>query len=316
MHLEFLTWFGSEFFELAAEFFGSSNTECDGNRPNVCKALIMSVTAILNAEELNNSPLSDLEIKKGLEMLSRATKLLPLISPSVPVASDQLEANNFLYLHTFNSYSSLTRYLAFPSPGVANGQKLSFFAENVGHLLAMLMDEVISFPLYVEALKFAFHEDSTIRVALCTLTLNVYHVGDESVNRFVSCAPLSDYFSDMVNHFQKQCIDLDKLVVRYVRNADSAVPTASVEDTVVQIEDTLYYFSDVMSPGIPDLGRFITENILQLLVFRFLLPSLQRHCINKDMASAVDAALFHQPDFPNMKQGAPNGYTSEHDNGI
>ncbi|KAG8063993.1 hypothetical protein GUJ93_ZPchr0004g39941 [Zizania palustris] len=198
-------------------------------------------------------------------------------------------------------------------------------------------DEVISFPLYVEALKFAFHEDSMIRVALRTLTLNVYHVGDESVNRFVSRAPLSDYFSDMVNHFQKQCIALDKLVVRYVRNVDSAVPTASVEDTVVQIEDTLYYFSDVMSSGIPDLGRFITENILQLLVFRFLLPSLQRQCTdlgtsvttsmyliccilhifkNKDMASTVAAALFHQPDFPDRKQGAPNGYTSEHDNGI
>uniref|UniRef100_A0A0E0DC37 FPL domain-containing protein n=1 Tax=Oryza meridionalis TaxID=40149 RepID=A0A0E0DC37_9ORYZ len=203
--------------------------------------------------------------------------------------------------------------------------------------LYYMQDEVISFPLYVEALKFAFHEDSMIRVAIRTLTLNVYHVGDESVNRFVSRAPLSDYFSDMVNHFQKQCIDLDKLVVRSVRNADSAVPTASVEDAIVQIEDTLYYFSDVMSSGIPDLGRFITENILQLLVFRFLLPSLQRQstdlgisvttsmylicCIlhifkNKDMASTVAAALFHQPDCHDRKQGTPNGYTSEHDNGI
>ncbi|EEE60700.1 hypothetical protein OsJ_14191 [Oryza sativa Japonica Group] len=209
--------------------------------------------------------------------------------------------------------------------------------------LYYMQDEVISFPLYVEALKFAFHEDSMIRVAIRTLTLNVYHdrsflsVGDESVNRFVSRAPLSDYFSDMVNHFQKQCIDLDKLVVRSVRNADSAVPTASVEDAIVQIEDTLYYFSDVMSSGIPDLGRFITENILQLLVFRFLLPSLQRQstdlgisvttsmylicCIlhifkNKDMASTVAAALFHQPDCHDRKQGTPNGYTSEHENGI
>jgi len=44
----------------------------------------------------------------------------------------------------------------------------------------------------------------------------------------------------------------------------------------VQIEDALYYFSDVMSSGIPDLGNFITENILQLLVFRIVLPSLQK----------------------------------------
>ena len=62
----------------------------------------------------------------------------------------------------------------------------------------------------------------------------------------------------------------------YYRNANSSLPMSSVEDAIVQIEDTLYYFSDVMSSGIPDLERFITENILQVLVFRFLLPSLQR----------------------------------------
>ncbi|KAJ1270295.1 hypothetical protein BS78_06G043000 [Paspalum vaginatum] len=195
-------------------------------------------------------------------------------------------------------------------------------------------DEVTSFPLYVEALKFAFHEDSMIRVAIRTLTLNVYHVGDESVNRFVSHAPLSDYFSDMVQHFQKQCIDLDKLVAHSSRNAKSSLPLSSVEDTMVQIEDTLYYFSDVMSSGIPDLERFITENILQVLVFRLLLPSLQSQntdlylsvttsmyllcCIlhifkNKDMASTIAAALFHQPDCADRKQEKFNGYTTEHD---
>lgn len=62
----------------------------------------------------------------------------------------------------------------------------------------------------------------------------------------------------------------------YFRNANSSLPLSSIEDAIVQIEDTLYYFSDVMSSGIPDLERFITENILQVLVFRLLLPSLQR----------------------------------------
>lgn len=59
------------------------------------------------------------------------------------------------------------------------------------------------------------------------------------------------------------------------RNAEPVL-MASIEDAIVQIEDALYYFSDVMSSGIPDLGNFITENILQLLVFRIVLPSLQR----------------------------------------
>ncbi|XP_062225285.1 protein TRANSPARENT TESTA 9-like isoform X2 [Phragmites australis] len=238
---------------------------------------------------------------------------------------------NFLIMYPFDFQidEMLSYYISFlrAISGKLNKNTISL-------LVKMKNDEVTSFPLYVEALKFAFHEDSMIRVAIRTLTLNIYHVGDESVNRFVSCVPLSDYFSDMVQHFQKQCIDLDKLVARSSRNANSSLPMASVEDAIVQIEDTLYYFSDIMSSGIPDLERFITENILQVLVFRLLLPSLQRQstdlsisvttsmyllcCIlhifkNKDMASTVAAALFHQPDCPDNKQGTPNGCTSEHE---
>jgi hypothetical protein len=37
---------------------------------------------------------------------------------------------------------------------------------------------------------------------------------------------------------------------------------------------------------------------------------------NKDMSSTVAAALFHQPDYPDKKQGTPNGYSSKHDNSI
>ena len=36
-------------------------------------------------------------------------------------------------------------------------------------------DEVVSFPLYVEAIRFAFHEESMVRTAVRALTLNVYH---------------------------------------------------------------------------------------------------------------------------------------------
>lgn len=34
---------------------------------------------------------------------------------------------------------------------------------------------MVAFPLYVEAIRFAFHEESMIRTAVRALTLNVYH---------------------------------------------------------------------------------------------------------------------------------------------
>ncbi|KAK8968261.1 hypothetical protein KSP40_PGU008338 [Platanthera guangdongensis] len=78
--------------------------------------------------------------------------------------------------------------------------------------LVFLKDQVVSFPLYVEAIKFAFHDESMVRTAVRSLTLNVYHVGDEYVNKYVSSIPQSDYFSDLVKYFQKQCISLDDMV--------------------------------------------------------------------------------------------------------
>lgn len=73
-------------------------------------------------------------------------------------------------------------------------------------------EEIVSFPLYVEAIRFAFHEESMIRIAVRALTLNVYHVGDEAVNKFVASDPHADYFSNLVKFFREQCINLDKLV--------------------------------------------------------------------------------------------------------
>lgn len=49
---------------------------------------------------------------------------------------------------------------------------------------------------------------------------------------------------------------------------------------VDEIEDNLYYFSDVISAGIPDVGKLITDNILQLLIFPLLLPSLRIEAVN------------------------------------
>ncbi|KAB2600042.1 hypothetical protein D8674_010313 [Pyrus ussuriensis x Pyrus communis] len=195
-------------------------------------------------------------------------------------------------------------------------------------------DEVVSFPLYVEAIRYAFHEESMVRTAIRALTLNVYHVGDESVNRYVTSAPHADYFSNLVTFFRKQCINLNALVSDSMKNpgAESADTTALISAAVDEIEDNLYYFSDVISAGIPDVGRLITDNILKLLIFPLLLPSLTIKAVEgiqigaatslylvccilhivkiKDLANTICAALFFPLDSFFPKSGAkPNGCT-------
>lgn len=65
-------------------------------------------------------------------------------------------------------------------------------------------------------------------------------------------------------------------IICWCSNLDSQDSISSILAAVDEIEDNLYYFSDVISAGIPDLGRLITDNILQLLVFPLLLPSLRK----------------------------------------
>ncbi|KAG6741069.1 hypothetical protein POTOM_056553 [Populus tomentosa] len=195
-------------------------------------------------------------------------------------------------------------------------------------------EEVVSFPLYVEAIRFAFHEENMIRTAVRALTLNVYHVGDESVNRFVVKAPHADYFSNLLTYFRKQCIDLNGLVSETLKNPDSDTTTAILA-AVDEIEDDLYYISDVISAGIPDVGRLITDKIMQLLILPLLLPSLQLDAANdiqigaitslyllccilrivkiKDLANTIAAALFCSPEaFIADSETKLNGYVPDH----
>ncbi|KAH9805665.1 protein TRANSPARENT TESTA 9 [Citrus sinensis] len=186
-------------------------------------------------------------------------------------------------------------------------------------------DEVVSFPLYSEAIRFAFHEESMVRIAV---------LGDDNVNRYITSSPHAEYFSNLVSFFRKQCIELNKLVSSTLKNPDPN-STSTILAAVDEIEDNLYYFSDAISAGIPDIGRLLTDNCLQLLILPLLLPSLRMDNVNgieigavtslyllccilrivkiKDLANTIAAALFCPPEayIPHF-EAKLNGFTSGH----
>ncbi|KAI4335345.1 hypothetical protein L6164_013999 [Bauhinia variegata] len=197
------------------------------------------------------------------------------------------EHMNYLitYSFDFRNEEILSYYISFlrAISGKLNKNTISLLVKTRG-------DEVVSFPLYVEAIRFAFHEENMVRTAVRTVTLNVYHVGDDSVNRYITSAPHVDYFSNLISFFRNQCINLNRLVSETLKNPgpDS---TSTIIATVDEIEDNLYYFSDIVSAGIPDVGRLITDSILMLLIFPLLFPSLRIVAVN-DMQSGVVTSLY------------------------
>lgn len=231
------------------------------------------------------------------------------------------------YSFDFRNEELLSYYISFLR---AISGKLN---KNTISLLVKTQDEeVVSFPLYVEAIRFAFHEESMVRTAVRAITLNVYHVGDEFVNKFIASAPQSDYFSNLVSFFRDQCINLSKLFSERPKNPCSESVSAMLAK-VDEIEDNLYYFSDVISAGIPVVGSLITDNILQLLILPLLFPALQIDadsnlkigavtslyllcCILrivkiKDLANTIAAALLYPLEtFAANSEVKINGYVS------
>ncbi|XP_029125832.1 protein TRANSPARENT TESTA 9 isoform X2 [Cajanus cajan] len=184
------------------------------------------------------------------------------------------------YPFDFQNEELLSYYISFlrAISGKLNRNTVSLLVKTHG-------DEVVSFPLYVEAIRFAFHEESMVRTAVRAVTLNVYHVGDDSVNRYITSTPHKDYFSNLVSFFRKQSMDLNKLLNP---RPDSI---STIIAAVDEIEDNLYYFNDVVSAGIPDVGRIITDSILIILIFPLLFPSL-RIGPDKEMQDGVVTSLY------------------------
>ncbi|XP_019197903.1 PREDICTED: uncharacterized protein LOC109191711 isoform X2 [Ipomoea nil] len=231
------------------------------------------------------------------------------------------------YSFDFRNEELLSYYISFlrAISGKLNKNTISL-------LVKTQSDEVISFPLYVEAIRFAFHEEGMIRTAVRALTLNVYHVGDEAVNRYVVSAPHADYFISLIKFFREQCISLNRLVSNASKNLGADAISSAIS-SIDEIEDNLYYISDVISAGIPDVGRLITDNILKFLIFPLILPSLRMEVVDdteigaatslyllccilhivkiKDLANTIAAALLCRIEtFRPRSEAKINGYVA------
>jgi protein CLEC16A len=74
--------------------------------------------------------------------------------------------------------------------------------------------KVPEFPLLTEALKFYNHDDHMVRIAVRTLTLNVYKVDDPGMRRYVANKTAVPYFSNIVWELMRRFREMDSIVVQ------------------------------------------------------------------------------------------------------
>ncbi|KAL0123860.1 hypothetical protein PUN28_006002 [Cardiocondyla obscurior] len=129
------------------------------------------------------------------------------------------------------------------------------------------------FPLYTEAIKFFNHSEGMVRIAVRTLTLNVYRVEDASMLAFIRDRTAAPYFSNLVWFIGDHIIELDTCV----RNDADHQSQNRLSDLVAEHLDHLHYLNDILSLNIPDLNKVLSEHLLHKLLVPLYVYSLMKH---------------------------------------
>ncbi|XP_043476233.1 protein CLEC16A homolog [Leptopilina heterotoma] len=129
------------------------------------------------------------------------------------------------------------------------------------------------FPLYTEAIKFFNHSEGMVRIAVRTLTLNVYRVEDASMLAFIRDKTAAPYFSNLVWFIGNHIIELDTCV----RNDADHQSQNRLSDLVAEHLDHLHYLNDILCLNIKDLNKVLTEHLLRKLLIPLYIYSLVKH---------------------------------------
>ncbi|EFX79851.1 hypothetical protein DAPPUDRAFT_304370 [Daphnia pulex] len=128
------------------------------------------------------------------------------------------------------------------------------------------------FPLYTEAIKFFNHSESMVRIAVRTLTLNVYKVGDEAMLNFIRDRTAAPYFSNLVWFIGNHIVELDNCV-----RADADHQSRGrLSDLVAEHLDHIHYVNDILCLGIDNLNEVLVEQLFQRLLLPLYINSLNK----------------------------------------
>ncbi|KAK3871250.1 hypothetical protein Pcinc_023591 [Petrolisthes cinctipes] len=118
------------------------------------------------------------------------------------------------------------------------------------------------FPLYTEAIKFFNHPESMVRIAVRTLTLNVYRVNDQSMLQFIRDRTAAPYFSNLVWFIGNHILELENCVRSDVDHSSRG----RLADLVAEHLDHLHYLNDILRLNITTLNAVLADHLLNRLL--------------------------------------------------
>lgn len=126
------------------------------------------------------------------------------------------------------------------------------------------------FALYTEAIKFFNHSESMVRIAVRTLTLNVYKVNDAAMLRFIRDKTGAPYFSNLTWFIAQHVRYIDQCV----RSDINHQQRGRLRDLVAEHLDYMHYINDILTLENEMLNEMLVDHLLHRLFFPLYIRSL------------------------------------------
>uniref|UniRef100_A0A7N4P1I9 C-type lectin domain containing 16A n=1 Tax=Sarcophilus harrisii TaxID=9305 RepID=A0A7N4P1I9_SARHA len=132
------------------------------------------------------------------------------------------------------------------------------------------------FALYTEAIKFFNHPESMVRIAVRTITLNVYKVSldNQAMLHYIRDKTAVPYFSNLVWFIGSHVIELDNCV----QTDEEHRNRGKLSDLVAEHLDHLHYLNDILIINCEFLNDVLTDHLLN----RLFLPLYVYSLVNQD----------------------------------
>ncbi|XP_056263893.1 protein CLEC16A [Pseudoliparis swirei] len=126
------------------------------------------------------------------------------------------------------------------------------------------------FALYTEAIKFFNHSESMVRIAVRTITLNVYKVDNQHMLHYIRDKTAVPYFSNLVWFIGSHVLELDKCV----QTDEQHKNRGKLNDLVAEHLDHLHYLNDILIINCEFLNDVLTDHLLNRLFLPLYVYSL------------------------------------------
>ncbi|KRZ20437.1 Protein CLEC16A [Trichinella pseudospiralis] len=158
------------------------------------------------------------------------------------------------YRFDFSDEEILAYYISF--------LKTLSFKLNVNTVHFFFNEHTLDFPLYTEAIKFFNHAESMVRIAVRTLTLNVFKVNDPQVIRFIRDNTAVPYFSNLVWFIRQRANEINGSGVDRMR------------DLIADHQDHIHYLNDILCLDVQDLNKVLIDQLMSKLFLPVYLNSI------------------------------------------